>query len=268
MHVPVLDRRSSFFANHEKKVALRTQIPTMESQKRAANFLLHMTDVAGRVCMSAGKDVVGNIDGVAHTLRILRERFAPDAIGSILQDVAKFTYLKRADQNADTYLLRQKAEARMLMCSGFPDEFVSVLCIQSAALSENEKTSALASLHRTPAFLAVSAQKRRLFGPCGYAPAKMFSYRRIWTRRMKTKILRHGRPIVRRNAPRMLGEVEGGMGNRRGGSPLRRKAPGMVLIVELGCKTGVIPAKVSIAMLLGVRERRILIAALFRPCGH
>ena len=175
MRVPVFDRHASSFANHEGKVALWAQIPTTEPQKRAANLLLHMTDVAGRVCMSVGKDVIGNIDGVAHTPRILRERFAPDAIGSILQDVAKFTYLKRADQNADTYLLRQKAEARMLMCSGFPDEFVSVLCIQSAALSENEKTSVLASLHKTPAFPAVSAQMRRLFGPCSYAPPKMLS---------------------------------------------------------------------------------------------
>ena len=115
--------------------------------------------------MSAGKDVIGNIDGVAHTPRILRERFAPDAIGSILQD----TSLLEFD------LLRQKAEARMLMCSGFPDEFVSVLRMQSAALSENEKTSVLASLHKTPAFPAVSAQMRRLFGPCSYAPPKMLS---------------------------------------------------------------------------------------------
>ena len=57
----------------------------------------------------------------------------------------------------------------MLMGSGFPGAFVSVLCIKNAALPKNEKTMALASLGNTLAFPQVSAQMRRLFGPCGYA---------------------------------------------------------------------------------------------------
>ena len=80
--------------------------------------------------MAIGADVVGNIDGAEQVLRILRERFAPDAIGSIFQDMAEIMYSKRTGQNTDTYLmefdmLRQQAGARMLAGSGFPDESVS-----------------------------------------------------------------------------------------------------------------------------------------------
>ena len=72
--------------------------------------------------------------GVAHILRISRERFAPDAIASIFQDVVKFMYLKRTGHNTGTYLmefdmLRQKAEARMLIRTGFPDESDSAPCM-------------------------------------------------------------------------------------------------------------------------------------------
>ena len=95
----------------------------MGHQKRAANLLLNMPDVARKVCMSVGKDVIGNVAGAAHILRILRERVASDAIDSIFQDMVKAmdTYPMEFD------VLRRKAEARMLMRSGYPDEFVSVL---------------------------------------------------------------------------------------------------------------------------------------------
>ena len=74
----------------------------------------------------------------------------------------------------DTYImefemLREKAESRMVMGPGFPDAFVSVLCMQNAALTQNEKTLVLASLGNALAFPQVSAQMRRLSGPRGYA---------------------------------------------------------------------------------------------------
>ena len=55
---------------------------------------------------------------------------------------------KRAGHNMETYLmefdmLRQKAEARVLMGSRFPDELAPVLCIQDATSTKNEKTFAL-----------------------------------------------------------------------------------------------------------------------------
>ena len=57
----------------------------------------------------------------------------------------------------------------MSMGSAFPDEFASAMCIQSAALSQNEETLVLASLGNSPASPQVSSQMRRLFGPRGFA---------------------------------------------------------------------------------------------------
>ena len=124
--------------------------------------------------MAVGRDVVGNTDGADQISQTSRERCAPDAIGSSFQDMAKFTYCERTGQNTDAALmefdmLRQKAEARMISGSGFPDEFVSVLLTKDAALPKNEKTLVLASLGNTLAIQSVSAQFRRLLGPCGYA---------------------------------------------------------------------------------------------------
>ena len=76
--------------------------------------------------------------------------------------MVKFMYFKRTDQTMDTYImefemLRQKAESRMVMGAGSPDEFASVLRMQNAALNKNEKTLVLASLGNTLAFPQVSA---------------------------------------------------------------------------------------------------------------
>ena len=46
-------------------------------------------------------------------------------------------------------MLRQKAEARMLVGSGSSDEFVSVMCMQNADPPKNEHTLELASLRNT-----------------------------------------------------------------------------------------------------------------------
>ena len=75
--------------------------------------------------------------------------FAPDAIDSIFEDTARFSFFKGTDQTSGAHfwaefdMLRQSAEARMLLGSGFPDEFVSALCVQNAALSNDEKTVGL-----------------------------------------------------------------------------------------------------------------------------
>ena len=65
----------------------------------------------------------------------------------------KFTRFKRVGQNVDTFamefvLLRQEAEARMLMGSGFPAERCSV---------KNEDNSALAMQRNSAASSGVSA---------------------------------------------------------------------------------------------------------------
>ena len=88
MNAPAFDGRAGSFANYEETAGLRIQISTTGPQKRAAKLLLRASDVARKVCMAGGKDVVGNIDGVEQISRISRERCAPDAIDGVFQDMA------------------------------------------------------------------------------------------------------------------------------------------------------------------------------------
>ena len=71
MRRPLVDMRSRLRENDEK-VSLRNQRVTLDSQKRAVNLFLHFADIARKVCMSAGKDSVGNAGGVALIVRIFR----------------------------------------------------------------------------------------------------------------------------------------------------------------------------------------------------
>ena len=110
-------RRAGSSADFEEKAALRSQILTTGPRKRAANLLLHVSDVARKVCRAVGQNVVGYSDGVGRVLGILRGSFAPDAIDSIFQDMAKCLCFTHTDQFTGAYLmefdmLRQKAEAR------------------------------------------------------------------------------------------------------------------------------------------------------------
>ena len=57
----------------------------------------------------------------------------------------------------------------MLLGGGSPVEFAPALCAPKSALSENEETLALASLHDALASSGVSAQMRRVSGPRGVA---------------------------------------------------------------------------------------------------
>ena len=106
----------------------------MGPEKKAARLSLRISDVAREVCMTAEKDVVGNLDVAEQILKISGERFAPDGSDIIFQDVVKFMYFRRANQEMDTYLLefdvlRQKGETRMLMGAGFPNDFAPALCM-------------------------------------------------------------------------------------------------------------------------------------------
>ena len=171
---PHFDGQRSGFLNYEEKVLLWNQITPLEPSKRGAHLLLHMADVARKVCTTVGKDVIGNNDGVMHILNILRDRFAPDRVDCIFQDIIKFMNFKKTTQEMDTYLLefdilRQKAEARMPMGTGFPDEFASVLCIQNANLTKSERQLVMSGLSSSLDFGSVSAHMRRLFGNVGSA---------------------------------------------------------------------------------------------------
>ena len=85
MNVPAFDGHAGSLANYEENAGLGSQTSTTGQDKRAANLLLHMSGVAREVCMTVGKDVVRDIDGVEQISRILREHLAPDAICNIFQ---------------------------------------------------------------------------------------------------------------------------------------------------------------------------------------
>ena len=128
-HVPSFDGQAPLFPKNEE-ASLWNPIPTPGPRRRAANSLLHMSDIARKVRMAARKDHIGNNGGAQQILKNSRKRFR--ANDSIYQDAVKFTNFKRIDQTMETYfmefdMLREKAESRMVMRSGFPDEFASFL---------------------------------------------------------------------------------------------------------------------------------------------
>ena len=105
INVPAFDGRAGSFANNEEKAAARNQISATDPQKRAAKLLLRTSDGARKVCLAVGEAVIGRLDGVERILRILRGRFAPDAIDSIFRDMVKFMCFRRPDQYMDTYIM-------------------------------------------------------------------------------------------------------------------------------------------------------------------
>ena len=166
MHVPAFDGQRSSFLNYEEKVLLRENITPLEPAKKASHLLLRTVDVARKVCLTVGKDVVGNNDGVEQILNISRNRFAPGKADCTFQDIAKFLYSQRTTQDMDTLLLefdisRQKAEARISMGTGFRGEFAPALCMQNASLSKNERQLVIASVGSSLSFVHVAAQVRR-----------------------------------------------------------------------------------------------------------
>ena len=103
--VPTFDGKRNSFLNYEEKVLIWRNISPLPPEQKASHLLLHMNDVARKVCLSVGKDVVGNLDGVEAILEILRHRFAPDKIDCVFQDIYKFPNFKRTTQDMDTYFV-------------------------------------------------------------------------------------------------------------------------------------------------------------------
>ena len=62
-HVPSVDGNAPSFANHKEKMIFRNQISIAKPQKRAADLLLHMADIARKVRMTIRRDQIGHNDG-------------------------------------------------------------------------------------------------------------------------------------------------------------------------------------------------------------
>ena len=91
-NVPPLNGLARFVGSYGGKAILRNQIPTIEPGGRAANLFLRVTEISRKDCMAVGKYRIANEAGVRHIFRILRKRFAPDAIDAIFREVVKSTH--------------------------------------------------------------------------------------------------------------------------------------------------------------------------------
>ena len=84
---PSFDGKRDSFLDFEEKVSIWRNISPLPPEQNAYHLLLHMSDAARKVCLSVGKDAVGSSDGVAAIMEILRNRFAPDKVDCVFQDI-------------------------------------------------------------------------------------------------------------------------------------------------------------------------------------
>ena len=108
--------------------------------------------------------------------KVPRNSFQADALGRRYRQVTRFLQHRRPNQPMERYLLefdalRRKAKSRVVMGGAFPDAFVSILCMQNAALSRRGKSTSPASVQGSSDFPIAAKQMRRLFDPCG-GPAR------------------------------------------------------------------------------------------------
>ena len=88
--VPTFDGETSSIASYERLFLLLNQISPIEPSKRAANLMLRMNFMARQVCMAIRKGCIEQDYGVHRLLRILRGRFAPEAVAALYRGVTKF----------------------------------------------------------------------------------------------------------------------------------------------------------------------------------
>ena len=86
--------------------------------------------------------------------------------------MARFTQIPGADQSIDEFiakfdLLRRKAESKLEMGTGFPEQFATILRMHNAGLPRQEKSPVMASSRKSLKFLDVAANMRSSFGSCG-----------------------------------------------------------------------------------------------------
>ena len=109
------------------------------------------------------------MEGVEITavIQVLKSYFSPDATDQVLQDVTKFLNHKRADQTTERFLLEfdilgTKADRVIRQGFQFPDSFISILRTQSALLSKNEKSPAMAAVQGPLDYPLLAKQMRQI----------------------------------------------------------------------------------------------------------
>ena len=115
----------------------------MEPSNRASALVYSMDSVARQDCLSAGGDQIDNNGCAMCMLGKLRYYFAPEAAGSLFQEAVGFSQFRGADLTVDEYivefgLLRRKAESRMEMGAGFPEQYLYLAHAERGASSVRE----------------------------------------------------------------------------------------------------------------------------------
>ena len=101
-------------------VELRSYVTNLGPMKRAPALILEVGPVAREVCAAAGSALITDPDGAIKITLLLHDYFAPDAAGSVDQEVARSLRLARTTQTMGEYpvrsdLLRRKAESKLQM---------------------------------------------------------------------------------------------------------------------------------------------------------
>ena len=122
--------------------------------------------------MLQGGSYLGNQDGAARILCILRNYVAPEAADAIRRQAMLLSHARRADQRIDAFivefdLLGRNAESNMGMGAGFPGPSISILLVNTAGLPRQKKPPALAGCRRSLKSGEVAANMRRSFGSRG-----------------------------------------------------------------------------------------------------
>ena len=133
MSAPRSDEKGESFSKFARHVELRRQATNVGPANRASASILHMNAAAREVCMSAESEVIVGHDEVGEISDLLHDCLAPDAVGSVNQEVARLSQSNRATEKTNGRLervdsSRRKAESKMRMGGAFPGNFASVTC--------------------------------------------------------------------------------------------------------------------------------------------
>ena len=111
-----------------------------ELTARASRLILRAQPAPRQVCLAEGSAILDHNDGVAKISDIMRNYFAPGAVGAIRRQVTRFTRYRRTDQSIDEFVValdlpRRMAESGMEMGTGSPEQILPISCLDNAASS-------------------------------------------------------------------------------------------------------------------------------------
>ena len=163
---PAFDRKGASVLDYERQVRLWMRSTKTDPAGSSSSLALHMNSAPRQVCLPAGGGHLDDQEGVTRFLEILPNFRASGAAGAIYRQVARLTQYRRAEQFINEFivesdLLRRKAESKMDMGSGYPEQFASKLRMNNAGLYRQEESLVMASSHKSLMFEDAAANTRR-----------------------------------------------------------------------------------------------------------